>query len=149
MSETHYLLFLLGEMQRIAFRLMPSSYVYLCLSVCLCVCVCVCLCVYAVFMDLRKTVGDRDAVFVLDCSEWHRTKPKRVLHKSDYKFNDGGQNGGRETLYLAVTSPFINTENSFFPPNCAQWHRISVVEVWHKSDNKFQDVGQNGGCETL
>ena len=49
----------LGEMQRIAFRLMLSS----------CVCVCVCVCVYAAFVDLRKTVWDRDAVFVLNCSE--------------------------------------------------------------------------------
>ena len=36
----------LGEMQRIAFRLMLS----------LCVSVCVCMCVYAAFVDLRKTV---------------------------------------------------------------------------------------------
>ena len=42
----------LGEMKRIAFRLMPSS----CVCVCLCVCVCVCVCVYAAFVDLRKTV---------------------------------------------------------------------------------------------
>ena len=38
----------LGEMQRIAFRLMLSS--------CVCVCVSVCLCVYAAFVDGRKTV---------------------------------------------------------------------------------------------
>ena len=62
----------LGEMQRIAFRLMPSSCVCVCLCVCvyvfgcLCVCVSVCvcvfvsvcvsLCVYAAFVDARKTV---------------------------------------------------------------------------------------------
>ena len=62
-------------MQRITFRLMPSSYV--------CVCVCVrvrvrvrvfvrvrmrvrvCVCVYAAFVDLRKTVWDRDAFFYI------------------------------------------------------------------------------------
>ena len=38
----------LGEMQRIAFRLMLSS----CVSVCLCICVCI----YAAFVDARKTV---------------------------------------------------------------------------------------------
>ena len=34
----------LGEMQRIAFRLMLSSYVCVCLFVCVCVCVYVCVC---------------------------------------------------------------------------------------------------------
>ena len=29
-----------------------------------CVCVCLCVCVYAAFVDLRKTVGDRDVVFL-------------------------------------------------------------------------------------
>ena len=41
----------LGEMQRIVFRLMLSS--------CVCVCVCLCclsVCVYAAFVNLRKTV---------------------------------------------------------------------------------------------
>ena len=38
----------LGEMQRIAFRLMLSS--------CVCVSVCLSVCVYAAFVDLRKTV---------------------------------------------------------------------------------------------
>ena len=33
----------LDEMQRIAFRLLLSSYVCVCLSVCICVCVCVCM----------------------------------------------------------------------------------------------------------
>ena len=37
----------LGEMQRIAFRLMVSS--------CVCVCLSVCVCVYAAFVDLKKT----------------------------------------------------------------------------------------------
>ena len=45
----------LGEMQRIAFHLMLSS--------------CVCVCVYAAFVDLRKTVWDRDVDFVLNCVE--------------------------------------------------------------------------------
>ena len=49
----------LGEMQRVAFHHV-------------CVCVSVCLCVYATFVDLRKTVWDRDAAFLLNCSEWHR-----------------------------------------------------------------------------
>ena len=49
----------LGEMQRIAFRLMLSSCV--CLSICLSVCLSVC--VYAAFVDDRKTVWDRDVVF--------------------------------------------------------------------------------------
>ena len=40
-----------GEIQRIAFRLMLSS------------CVSVCVCVYTAFVDHRKTVWDRDAVF--------------------------------------------------------------------------------------
>ena len=38
----------LGEMQSIAFRLMLSS--------CVSVCVCVSVCMYAAFVDLRKTV---------------------------------------------------------------------------------------------
>ena len=41
---------ILGEMQRIVFCLMLSS------------CVCVCVCVYATFVDLSKTVWDRDVV---------------------------------------------------------------------------------------
>ena len=49
----------LGEMQRIAFRLKLSS----CVCVCVSVCLSVCLCVYAAFVDLRKTVWDRDVVF--------------------------------------------------------------------------------------
>ena len=51
----------LGEMQRITFRLMLSSCVYVCLSVCVCV--------YATFVDLGKTAWDRDVVFVLYCVE--------------------------------------------------------------------------------
>ena len=83
---------------------------------CVCVCVCVsgCVCLYAAFVHIGKTVWDRDDIFVLNCSKRHRTKPIRVLHKSDYKFQDGGQNGGCETLYLAVTQPFISMETSFF-----------------------------------
>ena len=52
-------------MQRIAFRLMLSSCV--CVYACVCVCkwVCVGVCVYAAFVDLTKTVGDRDVVFFL------------------------------------------------------------------------------------
>ena len=42
----------LGEMQRIAFRLMLSS----------CMSVCVCVSVYAAFVDARKTVRDRGVV---------------------------------------------------------------------------------------
>ena len=63
----------LGEMQRIAFRLMLSSCVCVCMCVCVCVCVCVsvCVCVWmcvsvcvsAAFVNLRKTVWARDAVF--------------------------------------------------------------------------------------
>ena len=52
----------LGEMQRIAFRLLLSSHV--CVYVCLSVCVFVCVCVYMP-LDLRKTVWDRDVVFLL------------------------------------------------------------------------------------
>ena len=37
----------------------------------------------------------------------------------------------------------------FFPLNCAQRERISVVEDRQKSDYKFQDGGQNGDRETL
>ena len=40
----------LGEMQRIAFRLMLSVCVFVC------VCLCGCVCVYAAFVDARKTV---------------------------------------------------------------------------------------------
>ena len=47
--------------------------VCVCVSVCLSVCVSVCLCVYAAFVDLRKTVWDRDVIFLLNCSEWYRT----------------------------------------------------------------------------
>ena len=32
--------------------------------VCVCVCVCVGLCPYAAFVDARKTVWDRDVIFV-------------------------------------------------------------------------------------
>ena len=48
----------LGEMQRIAFRLMLSSFMYVCVCVCVCLSVClyVYVCVYAAFVDLRKTV---------------------------------------------------------------------------------------------
>ena len=77
---THILNMILGEMQRIAFRLMPSSCVCVCLCVCVfvcvcvcgcvgvrvcgcvcvclsaCVCVSVCVCVYAAFVHLRKMV---------------------------------------------------------------------------------------------
>ena len=53
----------LGEMQNIAFRLMLSSCLWLYVCVCLCVCLSVCLCVCR-FVDLRKTVWDRDVVFV-------------------------------------------------------------------------------------
>ena len=56
----------LGERQRIAFRFMLSSCVCVCVSVC--VCLSACLCVYAAFVDLRKTVWDRDVVF-LNCAE--------------------------------------------------------------------------------
>ena len=35
--------------------------------------------------------------------------------KSDYKFQDGGQNGA--VLQLAVTQSFINIETSFFFPD--------------------------------
>ena len=44
----------LGEMQRIAFRLMLSS--CMCVCVCLCAFVSLCLCVYAAFVDARKKV---------------------------------------------------------------------------------------------
>ena len=37
----------------------------------------------------------------------------KSLTQSDYKFQYGGQNGGRETLYLAVTQTFINMVTSF------------------------------------
>ena len=57
----------LGEMQRIAFHLMLSSYV------CVCVCLSVCVCVYAAFVDLRKTVWNREVIFDLNCLKWHRT----------------------------------------------------------------------------
>ena len=57
---SHYLKPFLGELQRIAFRLMLSSS---CMCVCVCLCVSVCVCVYAAFVDLRKTVWDRDVLF--------------------------------------------------------------------------------------
>ena len=44
--------------KNVAFRLMLSS----------CVCVCVSVCVYAAFVDARKTVSDRDVGF-LNCAE--------------------------------------------------------------------------------
>ena len=43
------------------------------MCVCVCVCLSVCVRVYAAFVDLRKTVWDRDVIFVLNCSKWHRT----------------------------------------------------------------------------
>ena len=36
---------------------------------------------------------------------------------------------------------------SFFSLNCANLQPTSVVEVWHKSDYKFQDGEQNGSRE--
>ena len=71
-------------MERIVFRLMLLScivYVY----------------VYAAFVDARKWF-EIETSFVLNFVEWYRTWPVRVLHKLDYKFQDGGQNGGREKL---------------------------------------------------
>ena len=80
----------LGEMQRIAFRFMLSSWVCVrvcacvhacvrecvracvcvcvcvcvCLCVCVCVCLCVCVCVCRVCGRHRKTVWDKDVVFL-------------------------------------------------------------------------------------
>ena len=34
--------------------------------------------------------------------------------ESDYKIQDGGQKGGRETLQLSVIQPLINMETTFF-----------------------------------
>ena len=39
------------------------------MCVCVCVCLYVCVCMCAAFVDLRKTVCYRDAVFLLNCSE--------------------------------------------------------------------------------
>ena len=62
--KDHVIKRFLGEMQRIGFRLMLS----LCVCVCVCVCarvrVCVCVCVCDSFMDIRKTVWDRNVVFL-------------------------------------------------------------------------------------
>ena len=90
----------LGEMQRIAFRPLLSS------------CVCVCMCVYDAFVAARKMIWDREVVF-FNCAKWHQIYPVGVWHKSDYKFQYGGQNGCRETLYLAVTQPFIDRDFVF------------------------------------
>ena len=38
--------------------------VCLCVTVCVCVSMCLCVCVYATFLDARKTVSDRDVVFL-------------------------------------------------------------------------------------
>ena len=45
----------------------------------------------------------------ISCSVWH---------KSNYKFQDGGQNGDRAKL--TVSQLFMNTETSFFSLNCAK-----------------------------
>ena len=53
-----------------------------------------------------------------------------------YKFQDGGQNGGRETLYLAVTQPFINKETSFFFTElCVMTPDISCRRLTHPFTN--------------
>ena len=59
--------------------------------------VCVCLCVYAAFVDARKAV-EIETSYYFKLRGMRPDKPVRVLHKSDYKFQDGGQNGGREIL---------------------------------------------------
>ena len=48
------------------------------------------------------------------------------------QFQDGGQNGGRETLYFAVTQPFINIDTLFF-------HRI----VRNDSTHELQKFDKN------
>ena len=77
----------LGEMQRIAFRLMLSS----------CVCVCLSVCIYTAFVNLGITVWDTDVVF-FQIARNDTGHNLWVRHKSEYKFKYGGQNGGRETL---------------------------------------------------
>ena len=60
----------LGKIHRIAFRLMLSCVcVCVCVCVSMCACVCVSHCVYAAFVDLRKTVWDREVVFFPNCAE--------------------------------------------------------------------------------
>ena len=88
-------------MQRIAFRLMLSSCVCVCVYVCVRVCVlCVFVCVYAAFVDGRQTVWgtDVDIVYIARNNTVHNPYTVRKWLKSDYKFQDGGQNGSREVL---------------------------------------------------
>ena len=85
----------LGEMQRIAFRFM--------LSLCVCVCVCLsgCLCV-CVCMPRLWASGKQFGIQTSFLFELRGITPdiicKCVLHKSDFKFQDGGQNDVRESL---------------------------------------------------
>ena len=51
----------------------------------------------------NKICCHRDLDFSLNCAYWQRTSGVEVSHKSNYMFQDGEQNDGRETLYLALT----------------------------------------------
>ena len=111
------ILIFLGEMQCIEFRLMLSSYV--CVGVCVGVCVyvracaCVCVCVYAAFVDLRKTVWDRDVVFFFKL----RGITPEIIYKSltqiGLQIPKWWTNSGRETL-IGLTKPFINDRDFVF-----------------------------------
>ena len=95
-------------MQRIEFRLMLSS------CVCVCVCVCVCLCVC---MPRLCTPGKRFEIEMSFFFKLRGIKPDIIcksLTQIGVQIQNGGQNGGRETLWLAVTEPFINIDTSRF-----------------------------------
>ena len=93
-------------------------------AIVVCVCVCVCVCVGAcvrvcvrVCVPRLWTSRKRFEIETSSFSKLLEMTPDityKSLHKSDYKFQDGGQNGGHETLYLAITQPFINPKTSFF-----------------------------------
>ena len=53
--------------------------------------VCLCVCVYAAFVDLRKRFEIETSTLFQIARNDTEHKPIRVLHKSDYKFQDGGQ----------------------------------------------------------
>ena len=86
-------------MQRIAFCFMLSSFV------CVCVCVCARACLYAAaFVDLRKRFEiETPFFFYIAQNDTGHNYTNRITNS---KMAD--KMAASETLYLAVTQPFIN-----------------------------------------
>ena len=88
------------------------------------VCVCLSLCVCRVCGRQENGLRWRRRFFF----KLHEMTPDiacKSFTQMGYKFQDGGQNGGLETLELAVTQPLINMEPSFFTELCVMTSDIS------------------------